>query len=109
PVGEQHWSNRTPPRKQLNLNAETQRMLEELLDHLQTYCVQKDAKASELFQALVGALHEAKGLLDYSELQPRGRWGSPTARAFTIGLKNIFARAIARRQEKAGLRQALLR
>ena len=59
-----------------------------------TYSVQKDAKASEMFHALVSVLHESRELLDFSEVQPRGKWGSPTARAFPVSLKNAFRGAI---------------
>lgn len=88
-------SGRGVQRKQLNANPETIRMIEDLLKHIQTYSVQKDAKASEMFHGLVAALYEARELLDFVHVQPRGRWGSPTARAFPIALKNAFQRAIA--------------
>ncbi len=88
------------PRKQLNMNPETLRMVDELLHYLQVYSVQKDAKASEMFHALVAALYEARELLDFSEVQPRGRWGTPTARAFPILLKNAFQSAIAEWQRR---------
>lgn len=82
-------------RKQLNMNAETLRMVDELLDYIQSYSGQKDAKASEMFHGLVAALYEAKDLLDFVNVPARGRWGTPTARAFPIALKNSFQKAIA--------------
>jgi hypothetical protein len=85
-----------PPRKQVNMNPETLRMVEELLDFVQTYGGQNDTKASELFEALVLTLYEAREQLDLSRVPPRGRWGSPTARAFPTALKNTFQAAIAR-------------
>jgi hypothetical protein len=84
-----------PARKQINAAPETLRMIEELIDHVQTYSVQKDAKASEVFHALVLALHEATEFLDLGEVPARGRWGSATAKAFPISLKNAFQEAIA--------------
>lgn len=90
---------RTPPRpvnrKQLNMNPETLRMVEELLDYIQTYSVQKDAKASEMFHGLVASLYDARELLSLADVPPRGRWGTPTAHAFPIALKNCFQAAIA--------------
>jgi hypothetical protein len=62
-----------PPRKQVNMNPETLRMVDELLTQIQTYSGQKDAKASEMFHALVSALYESRKLLDLSNFQPRGR------------------------------------
>jgi len=82
-------------RKQVNMNGDTLRMVEELLDQIQRYSRQKDTKASEMFHALVSAIYEARDLLDFSNVQPRGKWGTPTARAFPIALKNAFQKAIA--------------
>jgi hypothetical protein len=70
-------------------------MVDELLDYVRTYSVQKDIKASELFHGLVLALYEARDHLDLSSVQPRGRWGTPTAAALPIALKNTFQAAIA--------------
>jgi hypothetical protein len=84
-----------PARKQINASPETLRMIEELIDHVQTYSVQKDAKASEVFHALVLALYEAREFIDLSDVPARGRWGTPTAKAFPILLKNAFQDAIA--------------
>ena len=85
------------PRKQVNMTPETLRMVDEILDFVQTYSVQKDTKASELFHALVLALYEARDYLDLSRVQPRGRWGTPTAAAFPIAIKNSIQAAIAAR------------
>ena len=85
----------TVPRKQVNMTPETMRMVDELLDYVRTYSVQKDVKASELFHSLVLALYEAREQLDLSSVQPRGRWGTPTAAALPIAFKNTFQAAIA--------------
>jgi hypothetical protein len=87
-------NRKIPPRKQVNMNPETLRMVDELLQRIQTYSVQKDAKASEMFHALVSVLYESRELLDLTDVQPRGKWGSPTARAFPVSLKNAFRGAI---------------
>ena len=89
-----------PARKQINASPEALRMIEELIDHVQTYSVQKDAKASEVFHALVLALHEAREFIDLSDVPARGRWGTPTAKAFPILLKNAFQDAIASASRK---------
>ena len=89
-----------PQRKQINMTPETLRMLEELIDHVQTYSMQRDAKGSEVFLALVLSLYEAREHLDLSEVPARGRWGTPTAQAFPISLKNAFQEAIATAHKK---------
>ena len=70
-------------------------MIDELIDHVQTYSVQKDAKASEVFHALVLAIYEAREFIELGEVPARGRWGTPNAKAFPISLKNAFQEAIA--------------
>lgn len=94
--------NKPPPRKQVNMNPQTLRMVEELLDYVQAYGGQNDTKASELFEALVLMLYEAREQLDLSRVPPRGRWGTPTARAFPTALKNAFQAAVARQFGTAG-------
>jgi hypothetical protein len=84
-----------PARKQINATPETLRMIDEIIAYVQTYSVQNDAKASEVFHALVLALYEARESIDLSEVPARGRWGTPTAKAFPISLKNAFQEAIA--------------
>lgn len=93
-----------PTRKQLNMTKKTLEMLDDVLDHVQHYTVQKDAKASELIEGLVMALHDAKQHLDLGAIPPRGRWGSPTAHAFPVHLKKAFQQGITdyvRSQEEA--------
>ena len=85
----------TVPRKQVNMAPDTLRMVDDLLDYIRTYSVQKDPKASELFHGLVLALYEAREYLDLSNIQPRGRWGTPTAASFPIAIKNAIQAAIA--------------
>jgi hypothetical protein len=85
----------TVPRKQVNMTPETLRMVDEILNYVRTYSIQKDTKASELFHALVLALYESRDYLDLSRVQPRGRWGTPTAAAFPIAIKNAIQAAIA--------------
>ncbi len=89
------WRSGTVPRKQINLTPETLRMVEELVIQARAYSLEKDIRASELFHALVLCVWEARTQLDLSGVQPRGRWGSPTAAALPVALKNAFQEAIA--------------
>lgn len=84
------------PRKQVNMTPETLRMVDELLAQARTYSMEKDIRNSELFHALVLCVYEARGHLDLSGVPPRGRWGSPTAAALPVALKNAFQDAVAR-------------
>jgi hypothetical protein len=69
-------------------------MAEALVEHVQTYSVQKDASMSDVFEALILAAYEAREELDLRRIRARGRWGTPTAAAFRIALKNAFQRAV---------------
>jgi len=86
----------TVPRKQVNMTPETLRMVDELLTQVRTYSLEKDIRNSELFHALVLCVYEARSNLDLSGVPPRGRWGSPTAAALPVALKNAFQEAVAK-------------
>jgi hypothetical protein len=83
-------------RKQVNMSPETLQMVDDLLNYVRTYSPQPDTRASELFHALVLSLYEAREHLDFSKVPPRGRWGTPTASAFPVALKNAIQTAIVR-------------
>ena len=83
-----------PPRKQINMRPETLDRARELLWLVQEYGPQPDAKASEMFEALVDLLWDARGQLDLSQVPLRGKWGDPSARQFPQHLKQAFATAI---------------
>ena len=85
---------RGPPRKQINMRPETLDRARELLWLVQEYGPQPDAKASEMFEALVDLLYEARGRLDLSDVPLRGKWGDPSAREFPQHLKRAFVDAI---------------
>lgn len=89
-----------PNRKQINATPETLSMLEDLVEHVQSYSEQSDAAASEVFHGLVLALYEAKEFIDLADVPLRGRWGTPTAKAFPVSLKNAFQEAIATAHRK---------
>lgn len=84
------------PRKQVNMTPETLRMVDELLFHLRQYSKERDIRASELFHALVLGVWEVRDRLNLSGVQSRGKWGSPTALALPVALKNAFQDAIIR-------------
>ena len=78
--------DKEPPRKQINMKPETLRKVDELLKIIRETGPQKDAAASELFDAMVSAVFDAKDDLNFSHLAKRGRWGSATAEAFVAGI-----------------------
>jgi hypothetical protein len=88
------------PRKQLNGTPETMRMLDELLMQIRQQSMEKDVRTSELFHAMVLCIYEARTYLDLSAIPPRGRWGSPTAAALPVALKNAFMDAIGRARHR---------
>jgi hypothetical protein len=78
------------------MSPETLRMSDELLALLRAGSGQRDTKANELIHALVLLAYEVKGEVDAHALPKRGRWGTPTARAYPVELKNAFRRALLR-------------
>lgn len=92
-------------RYQLNLTPKAKRMLEELVEHVRTYSPESDARTSEVFQGIIGLLHNAMGELNLSELPRRGAWGSVTAKNFPGALSEEFERAILRAAKRPGREQ----
>ncbi len=85
------------PRREVSMSPETLRMTDELLEIIRSGSGQRDTYASELIHALVLLAYEAKGGLDAHSIPRRGRWGSPTARAYPLELKNAFLKALLER------------
>jgi hypothetical protein len=76
------------------MTPDTLRMSDELLETIRSGSGQRDTKANELFHALVLLVYEVKDELDPHAIPKRGRWGTPTARAYPLELKNAFLRAL---------------
>jgi hypothetical protein len=70
-------------------------MLADVMEHVKNFSPHEVANATEVFQGLLGLLHNALDELDLSELPPRGAWGSVTARNFPSALGETFEQAIA--------------
>jgi hypothetical protein len=77
-------------------------MLEELVEYVQEYSPESDARTSEVFQGVIGLLHNAMDELDLSELPRRGAWGSVTAKNFPGALSECFERAILKAARRRG-------
>ena len=89
-----HPAWKRPRRKQLNVSADAERMLEALLRQFQQYGPQEDIKMSELFEALILIAHESRDKLNLGDLPRRGAWGSQTEKNFPIAIAEVFAQAI---------------
>lgn len=96
-VNEDRLQKSKAPRREISMTPETLRMSDELLEVLRSGSGQRDTKANELFHALVLLVHEAMNELDPHAIPKRGRWGTPTARAYPLELKNAFLRALLRK------------
>lgn len=83
-----------PPRKEVSLDAEALRKVVQVCEDIRDQGPQPDASASELVRALVHLAHDVRHKADYSHLNPRGQYGSATAKAFVADLKEAFLRAI---------------
>ena len=93
---------RRPERMQFNMRPETLKMFEEIVEYVQRYSLQDDVKASEILDAMIGVLYQAREEMAFNDVPRRGKWGTPTARAFPTAIGNAFARAVANRYVKTG-------
>ena len=96
------YAPKRPQRIQFNMRPETQKMFGEIVDFVQRYSLQEDAKASEILDALISVLYQSRDELAFHDVPRRGKWGTPTARAFPTALGNAFARAVAGSYAKSG-------
>lgn len=79
-------------------------MIDELLLQIRTNSAERDVRASELMHALVLAVHEVRPFLDFSQVPPRGKWGSASAAALPVALKETFQKAVAAHQRRQSSR-----
>lgn len=94
-----------PPRViryQLNLTPKSKKMLEDIVEYVQTYSPEPDSRPSEIFQGIIGLLHAAMDELDLASLPRRGAWGSVTAKNFPGALSESFEQAIVRAARRRG-------
>ena len=89
-------------RFQINLDVDSERMLEELLDLLSSQSSENRIKTSELFQAILMTLYNANGEITLGSLPTRGRWGGTTAKAFPVNLAESLREAIVNHEHASG-------
>lgn len=82
------------PRREISMSPDTLEMMDELLEMIQVGSGQRDAKVNELMHALVALAHEVRERIDAHSIPKRGRWGTPTARAFPYEIKNAILKAL---------------
>ena len=87
---------RRAERRELSIDAETSRMIDRVVSDLQEKTPQKDVTASEFARAIIQLADESRHHQDFTHVNRRGQWGSPTARAFIADLKKAFLRAVGR-------------
>lgn len=82
------------PRREISMTPEAFRMSEELLEVIRGGSGQRDTAAKELVHALILLAHEVVDEIDPHSIPKRGRWGTPTARAYPLELKNAIWKAL---------------
>lgn len=88
-------------RLQINLTADAQLMVEELVEQICQQSPEKGVNYNDIIQGLIIKLYESKSQMDVSQLPLRGRWGSPTARSFAKELSSVFGKAIKDNESQA--------
>ena len=85
-------------RMQINVTPDVERKAEELVEILSRQSPDNRVTVSELMQALVLNLYDAKDSIN-GRLPPRGRWGSPTAKSFASELSKTLREALLKKWE----------
>ena len=86
---------RAPIRRlQINLTPDSERQVNELMEIISSQSAEKNIMFSEILNALIHNLYEARADLNVSRVPLRGRWGAPTAKSFPIALAQAFKEAI---------------
>jgi hypothetical protein len=80
--------------RSINLTPDSERQVNELLEIISAQSAEKNVVFSELLNALILNLYEARGDLYVSRVPPGGRWGAPTAKSFPTALAQAFREAI---------------
>lgn len=86
------------PRREISMTPEAFRMSEELLEVIRSGSGQRDTAAKELVHALILLAHDVIDEIDPHSIPKRGRWGTPTARAYPLELKNAILKAVLRKR-----------
>ena len=96
-------ASRPQKRTRLNISNESRDRLRDIVQRMRNYGVEKDLRASQILEALILALDEAKPYIDMSNVGRRGRYGSASHKTFSVTLAVSISRAIAANErEKAG-------
>jgi hypothetical protein len=96
-----------PPirRLQVNLTPDSERQINELIDMISAQSAEKNITFSEIVNALILNLYEARSDLNVSRVPVRGKWGAPTAKSFPTALSQAFREAILTFGVKIGANQ----
>ena len=78
------------PRREISMSIDTLKMIDELLELIQSASGRRDAMVNEVMHALVVFAHEVKDGIDTYSIPKRGRWGSPTARLIKFRFQDPY-------------------
>jgi len=87
-------SRNRPPRKEVGFDDETLGMLKDLHGDGSSQSMEESLTRSEVARAAIRAIYAARNQVEYGGIGPRGRWGTPTARALVDDLTESYIRAV---------------
>jgi hypothetical protein len=90
------------PRKQINFSTEAQQKLDELVLLFSARSAEKGVGYGDLIEGLILKLYEAKDDIDVSQILPRGKWGTPTAKAFRAEFTSALLEGLFRHSQRRG-------
>jgi len=94
-----------PPHRYVGTSKGTDNAIEVIVGHLRDGGPERNASASEFFQASARLVKRIAHAGKYSRLQLRGRWGSPAAETFVETLAGIYFDAIGEQYVKENYRK----
>lgn len=82
------------PRARLNVSEEGRERLRDVVDWVREYGPEPDVKASEVLEAAITVIHEARDRLDLSNMRRRGKFGSTSHQVYRAALADSLKRAV---------------
>ena len=87
-------------RKDVYFGFEAAEQLKDLVVQHNRKSSQGDIRHSEIVRGLVHILSDARNLIEYDEIRPRGNWGSREEKEYSHHLAELYLRAIVKHARK---------
>lgn len=90
-------------RARLNVSDDGMDRLREVVSYIESYGPEPTIKASEVIEAAISIVHEARGRLDLSKMRRRGKYGTTSHQVYSAALAESIKRAVANLDGPTGI------